>query len=357
MKKCTYCGKEYPDDVERCAIDFEPLAAPGPATVNQKPAWHPNVFNLQSLEGAFDFQEGFSRPHWKLIGQTIENSVPSENHDAAWREASIQWVQQLQRDLGGEYHVRFSSEFVLLSTLPKDEADRLLAFAERTQENIYRSLGEAAWVAGSGMHVVLLFHEEDDYYQYISRFYPEGEHILSAGCLINQDYVHVAMHYDGKGVRSTLTHELFHNNVVHLSLPLWLDEGLPVMFDRAAMDWNTPIIDHDLRERHFEFWNESNIQEFWAGVSFGNPGDPSELSYSLAEILVNLLQTEYQNLPLFIKQAQWGDAGQTAALTCLNLDLGHLVGTFLGPGNWRPNRKAMVEHWKTAGRSETQGES
>jgi len=25
MKKCTYCGKEYPDEAEVCAIDQEPL--------------------------------------------------------------------------------------------------------------------------------------------------------------------------------------------------------------------------------------------------------------------------------------------------------------------------------------------
>jgi hypothetical protein len=27
MKKCTYCGKEYPDEVIRCAIDGEPVKA------------------------------------------------------------------------------------------------------------------------------------------------------------------------------------------------------------------------------------------------------------------------------------------------------------------------------------------
>ena len=26
MKKCTYCGKEYPDDALRCLIDEQPLS-------------------------------------------------------------------------------------------------------------------------------------------------------------------------------------------------------------------------------------------------------------------------------------------------------------------------------------------
>ena len=29
MKKCTYCGKEYPDEAEVCAIDQEPLEKTG----------------------------------------------------------------------------------------------------------------------------------------------------------------------------------------------------------------------------------------------------------------------------------------------------------------------------------------
>jgi hypothetical protein len=29
MKKCTYCGKEYPDEAEVCAIDHEPLERVG----------------------------------------------------------------------------------------------------------------------------------------------------------------------------------------------------------------------------------------------------------------------------------------------------------------------------------------
>jgi hypothetical protein len=31
MKKCTYCGKEYPEDAVVCAIDQEPLQSDSPA--------------------------------------------------------------------------------------------------------------------------------------------------------------------------------------------------------------------------------------------------------------------------------------------------------------------------------------
>jgi hypothetical protein len=44
----------------------------------------------------------------------------------------------------------------------------------------------------------------------------------------------------------------------------------------------------------------------------------------------------------FIKAADWRDAGQDAALNFLEQDLGEVLGGFLGPGNWRPQRKAIA---------------
>ena len=80
-----------------------------------------------------------------------------------------------------------------------------------------------------------------------------------------------------------------HNCVAHLPLLVWLNEGLAVVFDRTVAQGRQPILDHESRDRHLGFWNEKSIQKSWAGVSFGEPGDSNQLSYSLAEILVNLL--------------------------------------------------------------------
>jgi hypothetical protein len=137
-----------------------------------------------------------------------------------------------------------------------------------------------------------------------------------------------------------------HNCVVHLQLPLWLNEGLAVIFDRTIAQGRQPFLDHELRDRHLVFWNPENIQEFWAGLSFGEPGESNQLSYSLAEILVNLLLSESKGFGEFVKHADWRDAGQTAALGILGRDLGETAGTFLGEGNWRPRRKAMVDYWE-----------
>lgn len=310
-------------------------------------SWRPKLLDLSQVPGAFAFQESFRRPDWKIIGQTIEKTISPENRGEAWTEAAIQWVLQTRADVAGDYQVRRSDEFLLLSSLKAAEADEILIFAERTLKRIYDSLREAAWRSGYGKHVILLFADDDDYYQYISFFYSEGNHPVTAGCLINRGYVHVVMSLrDGRGIRQCLAHELVHNSVVHLPLPLWLNEGLAVLFDRTAVEWQRPILDAELRDRHLDFWNPVNIQKFWSGVSFGEPGDSNELSYSLAEIIVNLMLSEHKNFGAFVKEAQWGDAGQTAASDCLGVDLGQVMGTFLGEGNWQPNRKAMDESWK-----------
>ena len=364
MKKCTWCGKEYPDAAEQCAIDGQPLTggppqaarraeragrAPAPLFSARHPSriagdadWHPTLIDLNQVEGAFVFREGYSRPDWKIIGEAIRKTVSSDRVSEGWTEAAVQWARQVGADLGEAYQARWSREFILLSALEPAAANALLAFAEETLEKIYGLLQDAAWRSGHGKHVIFLFAEDDDYYQYVSDFYADGVHPTSGGCLIHRGYVHIAMPYlDGRHVRRALAHELMHNCVVHLRLPVWLNEGLAVVFDRTVAQGRQPILDHELRDRHLAFWNAGRIQTFWAGVSFGEPGDSNELSYSLAEILVNLLLSQSQGFGEFVKHADWHDAGQTAALDVLGSDLGQIAATFLGEGNWRPNRKAI----------------
>jgi hypothetical protein len=78
------------------------------------------------------------------------------------------------------------------------------------------------------------------------------------------------------------------------------------------------------------------------------PGDDSQLSYSLGEILVNLLSEKGADFIEFVKAADWRDAGQDAAVNFLGQGLEEFLGGFLGPGNWRPQRKAIADSLKTS---------
>lgn len=308
----------------------------------------PAAIDLSQVEGTFTFEEGFSRPDWRIISKAIQETVTgSLDLDTAWNDAGRQWVMKLRADLGGDYRVDESRRFILLTSLDQEASGEILVFAERTLGQIRARLQDAAWNSSYGKHVILLFDEEDDYYQYVSYFHLDGTHPMSGGCLIRKGgYVHIAAPYQSFGLRQMLAHELTHNCVVHLSLPLWLNEGLATTFERGVANAPQPVLDHDLRERHLAFWHPDNIQEFWSGVSWQKPGDSNELSYSLAEIVLKLLSEQPGDFGLFLTQADWRDAGQTAAIDCLGIDLGTAISTFLGEGNWRPNRKAMAKLWE-----------
>jgi hypothetical protein len=207
--------------------------------------------------------------------------------------------------------------------------------------------------------------DDDDYYSYISQFYPEGVHTLSAGVHIYAGFPQIVVHFQSwHGALQTLGHEMSHACVAHLPLPRWLDEGIAQSLekligdvpppdswsDAAALNslqnsWQSPLLTGELAERHHAFWNEENIQAFWAGTSFGEPGDASELSYSLAEILFNLIAQDFGSWRDLLSRAHFDDAGHTAAHDCFGLGLEEISGRFLGEGNWRPVRKRMVELW------------
>jgi hypothetical protein len=142
---------------------------------------------------------------------------------------------------------------------------------------------------------------------------------------------------------------LAHDAVAHLSLPKWLNEGLAVTLERDIMpNYGGQILTAELADHHHVFWDEQNIQSFWAGGSFHKAGETSELSYNLAEVLLALIFecADQKTFCAFVTEATYADGGQTAALDILNIDLGDLAATFLGLGSWRPNRKAMVASWE-----------
>jgi len=135
------------------------------------------------------------------------------------------------------------------------------------------------------------------------------------------------------------------------SAPRPVGEGDQHALYGALINWRPPIMWDELAERHFAFWNEANIQSFWAGTSFYVPGDSNELSYSLAQVFLKLLQERAQGdaFRVFLEAATQDDAGQTAAMDVIGIDLGDIAGEFLGEGCWRPQRKAMKACWEAAG--------
>jgi hypothetical protein len=371
MKRCSFCGRENDATAASCRecgtlFSNVPTTAPDP-----RPLPAPKLIDVAALEPAIDLADGFHHADWQFIQQWIISHVAPENTEAAWNEAVLLWLGKVRVDLGGGYFILQSPKAVLLCELPLEKAEWLLGATDSAADTIRIRLGKTAWRHSFGKRVVLLFSEQDDYYQYLSHFSRDGEQASSGGVCIHSGCTHIAIPWqDEAEALNAVVHELTHDCLAHLPLPLWLNEAVSVTLQKAiapavqpvgrseqdalfsaSINWQVPIMWDELAERHFGFWNETNIQSFWAGTSFFEPGDPNELSYSLAEVLLKLLteRGDAKAMQDFIEAAQQDDAGQTAALDCLGADLGEIAGTFLGAGNWRPNRAAMVTQWNEAG--------
>ena len=304
------------------------------------------VSDLSDLDMGFEVVEGFSRPNWKAIGEFVNHRVLKDELSPAWDCIVVKWLDQLTLDLGGDSRVHQSRHFWCFSDLDAETAKKWLAYAESVEVSIRTGLGEAAWSGYHGRHVLLIFSDPEDYFAYISYYYGDGNHVMSGGIFIRIGYAHIALPYiDAFAVQRTLVHEITHNLLCHLPIPTWLNEGLARVFDRQVSRQRF-LVDRELADRHRAHWNEMNIQAFWAGKSYHVPGEESDLSYSLGEILVNLLSEKWTDIPEFVKTADWRDAGQDAALNLLNKDLGEVMGGFLGEGKWRPQRKAIAEYLK-----------
>jgi hypothetical protein len=333
---CQECGTEFSGvQVQESAGDkMEEMIMPEPLS------------DLSELNMGFTMVEGFSRPNWKMIYEFTKGHVPEDDLNATWDYIVASWLKELSADLGGGSRIRQSRNFYCLSDLDAEVTGTLLAYAEFVVETIRRCLGKAAWSGYHGKHVLLLFSDADDYYPYVSYYNREGVHILSGGVFIRSGYAHIALPYvNTLSAQHVLAHELTHNLLCHLPIPIWLNEGLAVAIEGLA-ERRSFVLSREMAERHRNHWNEKNIQVFWAGKTFNIPGDDSELSYSLGEILVNIISDKGTDFIEFVKAADWRDGGQDAAINYFGQSLEEFVGGFLGPGNWRPQRKAIAENLK-----------
>lgn len=307
------------------------------------------ISDLSGLDMGFEVAEGFSRPDWQLIYKFVAGQVLKDDLRAAWDYIAVKWLEELAADLGGGCRLRQSAHFYCLSDVDATITDTLLRYAEFVVETIRGCLGSAAWSGYHGRHVLLIFSDPDDYYAYVSYYDRDGMHILSGGVFISRGYAHIALPYSGTlHAQHVLVHELTHNLLCHLRIPLWLNEGLAIVVE-SLVTRKGFVLNRELASRHRDHWNEANIQLFWAGTTFDIPGNDSELSYSLGEILVRLLSENGAGFIRFVKAANWRDAGQDAAVNFLGQGLEDFIRGFLGEGNWRPQRKAIAANLRVKG--------
>jgi len=127
---------------------------------------------------------------------------------------------------GRSYSNLTSTHAVLLTDRPLETATSLLSYIERVDVTIRAQLREVAWRGAANKKAVLIFAEQDDYYQYLAYYLKEGIQPASGGVCIPWGFTHIAMPWrDETSAANTVAHELTHDCLAHLRLPRWLDEG------------------------------------------------------------------------------------------------------------------------------------
>jgi hypothetical protein len=286
----------------------------------------------------------FMRPDWAVVSDWVAANVSDDRFDETWTALARDWLGQLRKSLPNHYTVTESDEFLLLTKDDTRLSRRLLQSCEHARCTILRTLVDVARDEGYGKHVVIAFADVEDYYDYITDFYPdEGEFGLSGGMFLDVGYGHfvICLAY-GDQYERTIAHELNHNLLRHLPLPLWLNEGVTQVIEDLVVDSSYFYVDQNMVRRHRAYWNEETIQAFWSGGSFFLPDEGTELSYHLAQVLFRNLMSDYpKQIVRFLNTANHEDAGDTALQQLCGVSLGARVRQFLGDGTWDPARELM----------------
>ncbi|WP_295844934.1 hypothetical protein [uncultured Xanthomonas sp.] len=281
-------------------------------------------------------------PKWEAIAEAEPAEAGADALHVYWTSAARQWLEVLDQQLGDHYAVTESADFLLLSNLEARPATVVLQTCQRMLARIRRSLGALAVEQGMGKHVVIVFADDDDYYAYVSNYYPEGgEYAMSSGMFIRAGYGHFVVPLAiMDAMEPVIAHELTHCLLQHLPIPAWLNEGLAVntehtMFPQLAMPSAQKYFQHEIPARHAAYWNADSIQTFWSGKSFLATDDGNALSYDLAKKITALAAGDEPAFRAFVAEASMDDGG-VAAAQHLGYPLEHLVQAVLGEGDWSP---------------------
>jgi hypothetical protein len=246
--------------------------------------------------------------------------------------------------MGGYTQLVESHDCRVLAGLSTGAASGTCRLLADTRRQVSQRLAGLAVFPGATTTLIEL-DDENDYSTYVAQFYP-GETGLdsSIGQFLDGGFPHfVAMRGDETELEQVIAHEMAHAALAHLALPLWLDEGLAVRTqqqlaaerDGTARKLQAP----PLSPHHQTHWHADSIQEFWSGRSFQRADAGGVLSHELARAMVESLAGDGDRLVRFARQARRDDAGASASLAELEMDLGELAARSLGVSpdpTWTP---------------------
>ena len=296
--------------------------------------------DLEQIAGALGAYEGIPRVNWDVVREAVKPYCDHQGIDRIWLELAAQWLGILGRALNPVYKLYEGRHLLMLTPAKPERVKLLLEVGDAAYERLQRLVPRTTSQRGYGKHAVIVMGATDQYYAYLAYYHPEHEKPIatSAGTFLNHGYRHTVINGQRNTDYRTLVHELAHDSVSHLTLPLWLDEGIAQSVEDMVPDYRPPIIDGRQARLHRRYWSWFGLDHFWKGTSF-RAVSSQRVSYQLSDILFRNLRNDRKRgkrLGDFITTASRKDAGEQACRECFGCSLGDLAAEFLGPGKWNP---------------------
>jgi len=289
-------------------------------------------------ESLFSEFQGIPRVNFSVADAFLESKEPGER-PYWYNQLLIQWLwRMVEEEPHKEGEVLETANFIVVHFLDEMQVKFLMKPLEALRTELLETFEGVSVDSSPGKNLIIITPAVEAYYRYISLYYPSKEFADSGGMFINSDYPQIVLYpyLDGDVPVGVLAHEMTHLYFAHLNLPGWLNEALAQAFEFSVSPthWDSK----QLKAGHARLWNSNTIQEFWSGASF-HDSELQAVSYHLAYCLWKkirqVLNPPKDALLKFVAEAHFADAGASAAMTHLELELHDLAASFLGAGNWQ----------------------
>ncbi|MGL5020245.1 MAG: hypothetical protein ACRDBP_19065 [Luteolibacter sp.] len=280
----------------------------------------------------------FPCPDWEWIADQVEIRDEQAFLNETWNGVAAQWLGLFADVLGTEYRLYASENFIIVTQAAPSRVKEVVEFLEYCHAEILRSLPFINASELYGKCAVIVFGNEQEFYEYLSAFCPDDrDQGLAGGVFLNQGYGHFILPSENLDrYRAVMCHELCHSLLSGFDLPLWLNEAITGEVEHLIVGGNPYFLDREMVREHQAYWTPDLIQSFWTGESFSFPDEGQQHSYHLARFIFNAL-TSYSNpetMAGFVSSVTHKDAGFSAASDHFGVHPGEILTDFLGEGDW-----------------------
>jgi len=287
-----------------------------PIMVPDRDEWFPKIATLP-------------RPDWPAINAWLRDNVTPEYADEAASQIIRHWLTRLVKALGDTHTLAASEHFLLVSIGEEKRRMQTLAFLEKSRAFVLEGLGNIARKCGPRPQVFLRLGSVDACDEFLTSFDSDGAYAEAAGAFFPHGsapipYCECTKFSEESGL---LAENVASHLLRYLPLPVWLHHGATLVFKVAVAGGHFGVVYEELIAEHERCWNAETIQDFWSGKAFWDE-QWQGLAYSLAEILIDVIQREVRPDPdtfrQFVAAATFQDGGESAAYEHLGVSLGDI---------------------------------